>query len=404
MIKRIRKILPFLFPVLLFVFSSPLFAAEFGLLLNQNLVASGLKEDFSLDYSAALIPHFSLPIGENMELYASASAQVNYENDLWNFVPELFRTDFSWHSGASSLTLGRMNYSDPLGFIASGLFDGVQYSYGGGAGTFNVGAWYTGFLYKENARISMTDEDKTENAKQLDYGDFLNTYFASRRLLMSLGWEHPGLAGFLRAKFAVLGQIDLNEWDSAFHSQYITAKIGLPLKDFDFNLGGTFEIAEVDEGADIGIKFAYAGEAGISWFIPTGLPDQLSLLARFASGGTGGAFIAFVPKTTRLQGDILKADFSALSVFSLGYLARFHSTFSASLNTSVFMRTDLATYSGYSVGSESKYFLGSEIFARLYWSPISDVRINGGGGVFLPYMGESGIAWRAELGLIVALF
>ncbi|MDR2899963.1 MAG: hypothetical protein LBV20_00385 [Treponema sp.] len=393
-----------LFSIMLFVFSFPLFAEDYGLLLNQNFGLGGTKDNLAVDYSAALIPYFSTPFGDTMELYVSASAQVSYENNEWNFIPELLQTDFAWRSSDLSVRAGRMNYSDPLGFIASGLFDGAQVSHESGAGTFSAGAWYTGFIAKRSARITMTAEDKSAYVKEFTYGDFIHTYFSSRRVLAALEWEHSALAELIRANVSVLGQFDFNGLTSSFHSQYIVGKIGMPFKSFDFNLGGTFEIAEVSTGDDLGIQFAYVGEASVSWLLPTWMPDQLSFVGRFASGGSGGDVIAFVPLTTKIQGDILKADFSALSVFSLGYLARLHKTFSAALNTSLFLRTDLATFTQYPVVDGTGHFLGGEIFTRLYWSPLSDIRITGGGGIFLPSSADAGIAWRVELGILAALY
>jgi hypothetical protein len=250
----------------------------------------------------------------------------------------------------------------------------------------------------------MTSADKVNYSTELNYDDFFNTFFASRRILASLEWEHPALAGFLRTKAALIGQFDLNGANTAFHSQYIAGKVGMPWKDFNFDLGLTLEIAERDLGTETDVKIAYAGEADVSWSLPTPLQDQLSLTAKFASGGTDGDVIAFVPLRAKLQGDILKADFSALSVISLGYTARLHAVFSALLRASLFMRTDLASYSGYPAAAENEYFLGSEIFARAFWSPVSDIRVTGGGGLFLPSSADAGVSWRLELGVIAALY
>jgi len=54
------------------------------------------------------------------------------------------------------------------------------------------------------------------------------------------------------------------------------------------------------------------------------------------------------------------------------------------------------------------YFLGNEFYGLLTWSPVSDIRITGGGGVFLPSLGNADksadLQWRVELGALLVLF
>ncbi|MCL2320133.1 MAG: hypothetical protein FWC45_08605, partial [Treponema sp.] len=240
----------------------PLQARDFGLLLDQTAGYGGFGSDGSADYSGLLIPRFSALLGDNGAVYVSAAFRADYQSDTWTFAPELLRTEFSWRFDNGELQAGRMQYSDPLGFIANGLFDGARFSLDTAAGTFSIGAWYTGLLYKKRLEITMTSDDLQSNYTALDYGDFLNTYFAPRRIVSALGWEHPGIGDIFRVNAALLGQFDVSGGDR-LHSQYVTGKVTAPYKAFLFNLGGCLELTE--RSGDVGVGLA--GELGAAWFL-----------------------------------------------------------------------------------------------------------------------------------------
>ena len=129
-------------------------------------------------------------------------------------MPELLRTEFllkelGLFNLGTELRIGRQYYSDPLGYIADGLFDGLRLTLRTGSGSFSAGAWYTGLLYKKRAIIEMTAEEQVSYSKAVDYGDFMGTYFAPRRIVSALDWEHPSLAGLLNTRFSLLGQFDI---------------------------------------------------------------------------------------------------------------------------------------------------------------------------------------------------
>jgi len=375
-----------------------LWAVDFGLIFDQTPALSGSGNDTTFEYQGILIPRFSALLGDNGRLYISAGA--NLQNDPWNVVPELLRTEFSWRFSSADLKLGRIQYSDPLGFIANGLFDGLQFSLDTAAGSFSAGAWYTGLLYKKRVNITMTGEELASYGTALDYSDFANTYFASRRIIAALGWEHPGLKEILRVKLALLGQFDLDATD--LHSQYAAGMISMPLGNFIFDLGGSLEFLE--NSSDFGIGLA--GELGIAWLLPTKLEDRLLFLGRFSSGVIeDSSMTAFLPITTSNQGDVLKAKLSGLSMLRLEYLARLFQTFSAGISSSYFILSDKGTFT--TVGNNG-YFLGNEFYGKLMWSPVSDIQVNFGGGVFLPRLGnaapDANLLWRIDLNVILSLY
>ena len=406
-IGRAKKARVSLLIILCYLASAPLLSAfDWGLVLDQTANYGGFGNDSSFAYSGSLIPWFSTLLGDNSDIYVSAGIQASYSG-AGIIVPDLLRTELSFYSGFMELKAGRSYYTDPLGFIAEGLFDGARASFFSGAGTFSVGAWYTGFLYKKRADIIMTSKEMEAYVLELDYNDFVNTYFAPRRLLAALDWEHLslGTAMVMQAQVSLLGQFDLSGKDT-LHSQYAVGKITFPFNLFSLNMGGSLEL--IQEGSDF--CTAFAAELGAALFLPIALQSRLSFLARYSSGGLGNSgMVAFKPLTAKTQGEILKAKLSGISMLSLEYLLRLHNAFSAGISSGYFIRNDLKTYSGYpALGENSKgYFLGNEFFAWVLWSPYSDFQLNLGGGLFLPSLGdaapEADISWRVELNAILSL-
>jgi len=392
-----------MFVCIITFFTRSLWAKDFGLILDQSAGYGGLDRNNEFDYSGALIPWFSSPAGGNGNVYLSASIMADYKNEAVKIIPELLRTEFTWNFDNGEFTFGRMRYTDPLGFIASGLFDGAGVSLDLGGGSFSVGTWYTGLQYKERAGITMTEAEQESYSADFDFNNFSDTYFSPSRVVSAIGWEHQGLAEIVQLKLAIINQFDLAKEDK-LNSQYAAVKLSLPLNAFVFDLGGCLELIEYSDE----FNFALAGIFGVSWMLPSA---RLSLSGRYSSGvAQDGSLTAFLPLTTVNQGEVLKAKFSGLSVFSLDYLGRFYKTFSAGLNASCFLRSDLGTYYAYPVSEDASggYIMGTEFFGRLYWNPVSDIQINIGGGAFLPSLGnaakDAAALWRAEINVILALY
>jgi hypothetical protein len=403
----------FLCVIISVLFASPLWAVDFGLLLDLNQGFGGTPSYSELDYTGSVIPWFSALIGDIGEFTASAGFKADYqeETDIFldyqdkthTFVPELLRTELSMRFGAGAIRAGRMQYSDPLGFIADGLFDGVIFYQDTELGTFSSGALYTGLLYKKRASVAMTDDELKSNYTALDYDNFTDTYFAPRRFLLALGWEHPGLKELLKTNVALLGQFDFSGKDIVLNTQYLAARITLPVNAFVFDIGGSLEF--IQQNKELG--FALAGEIGATWALPTALASQLSLSGRYSSGAVEDSSIrAFLPVTTKSQGEILKAKLSGLSVLSLDYTARITNYFSAGISSSYFVGSALNTFMS-SYDTESA-LLGNEFFGRAVWSPASDIMVNLGGGIFMPFLGNAAPdapnLWRMELNVVISLY
>ena len=406
-----RLLFPLVFPALLLLPAISLSALDWGLMLNQEFgleEAGGKKPDPGFSYAGTLSPWVSLPLGTAGNFYLSAGATVDCPRDISRektalFVPELYQTELKFRFGeGAALRAGRTSYADPLGFIASGLFDGAHFSMDALGGTVGAGIWYTGLLYKKTARITMTALDALAYSEKLDYSNFAKTYCAPSRLLWALDWSNPYVTEWLRLKTSLVGQFDLSGREHLFHSQYLAVKAAIPVKDFVFDLGGCFELAEAGQAS-----VSLAGELGAAWSPPARIENQLALLARFTSGTVNHAMTAFVPITTEFHGDVLRAKLSGISMIRLDYTARLSQQFLFNLASSYFALSDLVTYQGLPAGKKGN-FLGNEFYGRVIWAPVSDLRINFGGGVFLPSLGNAdnggNVLWRIDLGIALVIF
>ena len=383
-----RTLLFLLFIIFYLLFDNSIWAFDVGLTLDQNADYSGSGSDTAFSYKGLAISRISGLLGGTGEFYFSAG--INYQNDPWSYIPELLRTELSWQGSSLELSLGRVMYSDPLGFIASGLFDGGRFSWHTEAGSFSAGAWYTGFIYKKRISIEMTKSDEDSNNAAFDYNNFIGSYFAPRRSFAALEWEHQSIGESVYAKLSLLGQFDLT--GAELNSQYLIGKISLPFSIFAFSFGGCFELMENSDNRDI----AFAAEFGTAWQTAS---QSLSLLARYSSAESA-SMAAFLPVTTNAHGQIYAAKLSGLSMLSLDYAARLHRTFSIGLTPSYFFLSNIKKF--------SNNLLGAEFFAAIYWSPLPDINVNLGGGAFLPSLGnvtpEGKFLWRVELNLVLSLF
>jgi len=387
--KERRALLALLFALCSFIFEHSLFAVDVGLVLDQNAVVSGTADSTAFGYNGIFIPRMTGLIGDAGDFYISGG--INYKCDPWSFVPELLRTDFSWRTGSMDFTVGRMAYDDPLDYIASGLFDGARFSQYTKIGTFSAGAWYTGLLYKERAKIEMTENEHTAYKAAIDWNDFSNTYYAPRRFLAAVDWEHKGLLEKAIVNLSLLSQFDLSE--EKLHSQYLVVKAIIPVETkvsnraFSVDLGGSFELIEAKDKT----RPAFAVEAAPAW---RNNVHYVSLIARYASGESGGV-AAFLPLTTNAQGQIWKPMISGLTMLSADYTARLYETLSVGLYPSYFILN----------GSGSNGKAGGEIFGAAYWSPAPEIGINlGAGASFGNVSPNEKASWRVALNVVLSLF
>jgi len=370
--------------VLLFVtcyllFANSLFAVDVGLVVDQNAVVSG--DGFG--YNGIAIPRITGLIGDAGDFYISGG--FNFKTNPGSFVPEFLRTDFIYRYDSMDFAAGRMAYDDPLGYVASGLFDGARFSQYTNIGKFSAGAWYTGLLYKERAKIQMTENEYAAYKAAIDWNDFSNSYYAPRRFLTAIDWEHKGVFEKAIVRLSLLGQFDITE--EKLHSQYLVGKAIIPYGAFSVDLGGSFELIEAKDKT----RPAFAVDAALAW---KNSMHFVSLGVKHASGENGGV-AAFTPLTTNAPGQILRPKISGLTMLSVDYTARLFDTLSVGFYPAYYILN----------GKGSNGRNGGEIFGAAYWSPAPDVSVNlGGGASFGNVVSDEKAGWRVALNVVLSLF
>jgi hypothetical protein len=375
------------------------FSADFGLLLDQNIEA----ENNHFSYTPALIPWLSLDNGRGLSLYLSAMLSLKYNNYDDNIssndglrepvlLPELSRFSVTWRPGQRySIEAGRVAYTDALGQTASGLFDGLRFQAAAPIGGVNIGAFYTGLLYKETAKIIMTGNDAAEYAKPVE--DF-NSYGASKRVF-AFGRLDVPLMDYHSFFFEVLAQFDLNGNDEKLDSQYAQTGFELLTQKNVRILGGfVFEAMENGDGEFIA---ACGALASLETNLPGSLKDSLKFTAKFSSGPSDKIFSGFTPLSSITQGMIFTGTFSGLWQANLKYGVRILPSLFAETSVSYFGKTYNET------GSEGNLY-GGEIWASLGWQPLEDIRATLSGGAFIPgtgnaYPAGTDVMWKITAGL-----
>jgi hypothetical protein len=338
-----------------------------------------------------------------------------YDGENWNpasppILPELGLFEFTWRPVPSAyLEIGRLWFQDPLGIIVAGLFDGLNGSVVLGKARLSGGAFYTGFQYKGSAKIIMSSGDAQNYFLPFDYAD-MDTYFATRRLLVQAGAEFNGLTPRTTLTVNALGQIDVNPaaltGESALHTQYLTIRYTfMPLETLTLTgavIGGLAE----NQMKDIYAHFAATG--GMDWEVPGALQDMLQMSVHWSNGAVNERIIPFAPLTSIARGQVFNPKLSGVMIARAKYTARPHRTFSASMEGSYFFRTDGETLVRGEYPPSDSRLLGGELYGTLQWVPTEDLMITIGGGAFFPGWGDvfvpdSPVRWKASAGFIFSL-
>jgi hypothetical protein len=380
---------------LIFLFcaaSISLAALDYGVVINQEgtLSTPDVESDLPGGYVGHFMPWFSWAEGEDIDFYASAGALFMFdrywlddEDKEWGWTPDVGRTGLVWRPSESvSFEAGRFRYTDPLGFVMNGLFDGFSLVWNEGGGRFRLGTYGSGFLYKKTSYIIMSNDDLA----RFHDGSW---YFASRRVMLTADWE------LLSARNAQ-NQINIggiSQWDAndrasdRIHTQYLTFRWRRPLgSGWYMDLGGAVDF-ELRERA-LGIGFALS--AAPFWIPPSYPNGRLFFLGRFASGNWGDSIIrSFKPVTTEAQGRVLRTRFTGLSWIEGGYAYRFLPRLEGEFSAAYFFRTDNETFVDRRLTANGEAFvLGGEVYGSVKWVPFSFCELSIGGGYFFPLRDE----------------
>jgi hypothetical protein len=378
------------------------FSLDFGLLLDNNAEA----ENNYFSYTPAFIPWFSRDSEQGMSVYFSGIFSFKYnnyddgisDNDGLRkpvLLPELSRFSFTYRVGQRySIEAGRIEYTDVLGQTASGLFDGLRFQADASVCSVSIGAFYTGFLYKETAKILMTENDAVGYAKPVE--DF-NSYCASKRIF-AVGRLDIPVMEYHNFFFELLAQFDMNDNEEKLNSQYAQAVIEI-FTPKNMRISGGF-VFETMENKDGDLTAAYGALAALETEVPGSPNDSLKLTVKFSSGPQDETFTGFAPLSSITQGMVFNGTFSGLWQAKINYAVRLLPSLFAETNASYFGRT-------YSDPDSDGNLYGGEIWASLAWQPVEDIRATLGGGVFLPGMGNAypagtGTMWKLNAGFTLS--
>jgi hypothetical protein len=405
--KNWRVVAPY--SILLFGITAAAFGADFGIILGTEGAYHGNLKTEGFSVTATASPWVSAVLGETIDLYVSGKMTFTYEEneeppESYFFEAERAEMNLRPAPGVF-LTLGRQRFGDSAGLAASGLFDGASGSVKLGMSRLSLGAYYTGLLYKETAKIIMTGGDLERYGKSFDAEGF-EGYFASRRVLLALTGQFPDLTSRTGLEAQALAQFDLNGDSESLHTQYLELRFTVePADPLHLSLGCVGELAQ---GRD-GLQGSMAAFAGADWELPGTLADLLSAEALWTNGRGGGNILAFTPVSGKNAGRVFDGGISALARAGLSYRARPAASFSLEAGAAYFIRTDLETLGGPDLdGASSSRLLGGEVYGSLVWAPDPAFRLSGGGGAFFPgwggaYREGAAVTWKANLGLLVSL-
>jgi hypothetical protein len=406
--RRIALRVPrFLLPAFLaLAFPAAARGADFGLTLGtEGVYADSLSpEGFSVTSTAS--PWFSAVLSETMSLYVSGKMTFAYEEKgepPESYFFEVERTELNLRPAPGLyFTVGRQRFQDPAGLTAGGLFDGAGGSVKLGISRLSLGAYYTGLLYKETAKIIMTSGDLERYEKSFDLND-LEGYFASRRVLLALTGEFPDLTSRISLTAQALAQFDVNGGSSPLHSQYLELRFAVePADPLHLTLGGIGELAQGPEE----VWGSMAAFAGADWEVPGALTDMLSAEFLWTSGQSNENIRAFTPVSGKNAGRVFDGGIGALARAAFSYRARPLTSFSLEAGAAYFIRTDLQTLMDTGLdGDSTSRLLGGELYGSLVWAPDPAFRFSAGGGAFFPgraFQKDAAVRWKADLGVIVS--
>jgi hypothetical protein len=372
-------------------------ALDYGFTLHQTLQLSGGESgNLELLYTPGLGPWLSDSSREALDLYLSALVNMKYEYDQrtgeggWRPVPELGRFSLSYRfPGGFSMEFGRIRYNDPNNLIVFGLFDGLAGTLNIGNSRLSLGAFYSGLLYRETARIFMTPGDSSWNYTA---GDTVFS-FAGRRLISALGWEAPSLFGSPHGlALNVLTQFDLNAAGESLNSQYLSFRFTFsPLAPIYARFGAVMGFAEHRAGGNTEGETALVLNTSLDWALPGKPEDALSFGLVWASGGIDDSSLGPFRSVTLLSpSNVLSAGMAGIAALRGSYTVRPRENLSLGLDCRYLFRGNLNTLDTLTlVNGRGKRALGGELYGSLIWVPLPDLSLVWEGGLFFPSLGNA---------------
>ncbi|MCL2809823.1 MAG: hypothetical protein FWD24_07150 [Treponema sp.] len=391
---------------------------NFRIFTDQLTAVHSYSNNNIYEYRAKITPSITFLLSDKGNFNISLGLTAGFDdffyddNESLYSILELLQTDLYLRFGDIGFRVGRFHYSDPMKFVADSLFDGVQlFYYPSDGGLFSFGAWFTGILYKKTANIMMTESERMYYYTPIDRDNFLGTYFATNRFLLSFDWEHPSVIDFLHLNATVNWQIDGTSSDlrERLNSQYFSLRAAMEYEDFYFVAGGSIGTFFSIVGDDLTNfkfvdfdRFSLAAELGIYYIISSQNDSVVSftltfgtgnvLLFRFTEKGSGLPFYPYVPLTTSFYGKIYQPTISGLTLFKVDYKTNLNHLWGMNFTAAYYIRNDETIYPGNIYGDDlgaGENFLGAEVYTQIIFNPFSDLQYNLGIGAFIPKLGNN---------------
>jgi hypothetical protein len=383
---------------------------DYGVILDLNFETDGNIGANKIGYTRTetLTPWFSYAPSERFSLYLSLDLSLEHSESingnagpLWQPLFQVNRFQASWRPlPFLFVEAGRVKYSDPLGSIASGLFDGATVSLALGTNSLSASVLYAGLQYKERAKIVMT------------YGDLIDyvnddVYFAANRLLFSFFWQSRYLFNFDNTlDLGGVAQIDLRTNNQEkLHSQYALFKFSLSVLSLvDISAGGILGIKQQGSGSAL----SYTGNFSAALDVPGSLTDRLFLAGFISSGSVGRELRPYFPVTAISAGEVFTPSIAGLYTAKLAYQVAPIESLYVNVEGTYFWRTSRDIIPGTSASSSvDADNLGAEFYLRTVWVPLSDLSLSLGWGMFFPDgpLKDAGVPvmWKAVAAATVSL-
>jgi len=385
---------------LLLVMARPAFSADFGILFSQIIEA---EIDY-FAYSPTLTPWLSWEGKNGFSLYLSGHLSFDYykysgefTDSSWDFEPELSHFALNYINERMSFEAGRIEYTDIMGYAAYGLFDGLRIDAITSFGIISVSAFYTGLLFKETAKIIMTENDILQYLKPWDFDNF-DGYYASRRVLAALRLDLPvGKTNIFSTE--VLAQFDLNDSDNKLHSQYCEVQyMFYPINMMRITAAALLETMQDGDGD---LRASFGALAQVRTEISGGLNDWFDFTVKFTSGSIDSAFVPFFSMNYVSQGAVFPISSARLALLEAGYNVKIANALLAGYELHYFIRT----FNNFPAAGT---LYGGELWTFFTFRPSESIRLTFGAGAFFPRLGnvypsDTDTIWRLYATLTLAL-
>lgn len=396
----IRK---YIYILVIFLFSIPLFSAEFdwgGTI--QNVTGGSGKSEWTFNQSDSVSLWFEINGSSMFNIKASGGYRFNYDDEEISHIPEFGAFYAHGSNGTISYRLGRFSTEDMNGNLFSTILDGGRFSLQTSKVKIRAGAGFSGYVFNENSSVAMTSADFTAISDDALLAPPRLAEYAEAALYILPG-DGALTASFLAQQDLRDGN-ELDEGQGLLNSFYLSIGLkGRLGRSIFYNLYGTGELGFYNMTVDDRSLILGAGAGGLKLDIPFNavLNPYLSMDFYYSSGDSWDR--------TDHRGSLMEENKTVISqytpfsmenkgyVFSVGTGNLFYGDiafsvtpfrgFSVQLASLTLFRSVDGPVAALSVSeddSASSLYLGEELTLAMNFRPLSDVGFQIKGGVFLP--------------------